>query len=214
MQNISSTVTSLYTARGVLLAQLGHQGYDTDSYTGFGINEVNIMFTNSTLDMIMEKRESKHETREKVYVRYFQGKTVRSSSSIRELVDDLLLNETIQKTDTIIFITMEDGNDTIREFVKQLWAEENIFVIPMSVKRLQFNVLEHEIVPKHTIISSEEVEEIMRKYKMRDLSLFPEISRYDPVAVSLGMRPGDVCKIERPSKTIVVSDYYRICVNN
>jgi len=48
---------------------------------------------------------------------------------------------------------------------------------------------------------------------MKDISLFPEISRFDAVALSIGMRPGEICRISRPSKTSVISYYYRLCVN-
>jgi len=205
MQN-SSIVTSLYNSRNTLLKQLKEQGFNIESYSNFGINEVNIMYSTSTMDMIMENGDKR------VYVRYFMGKMIRPAN-IRELVDDLM-NDTIKKSDTIIFVSMEDINDTIREFVKQLWSEEGIFVIPLSVKRLQFNVLEHDIVPHHEIIDEEEIKDIMTKYKIRDYSLLPEISRFDPVALSLGMRPNDICKIIRPSKTAVSANYYRFCVNN
>jgi DNA-directed RNA polymerase subunit H (RpoH/RPB5) len=41
---------------------------------------------------------------------------------------------------------------------------------------------------------------------------FPDISRFDPVARAIGIRPGDVCHIIRPSKTAIEADYYRICI--
>ena len=212
MQNNSSTILSLYNARKVLLRQLEEQGFNTENYSHFGINEMNILFQNSALDMILENTDTESE-RNKVYIRYFMGKSFRPVI-IRELVDDLLLNETISKTDTIIFITSEDGNDTIREFTKQIWEEENIFIILLSLKRLQFDVLKHVLVPPHSIIDKKELEEVMIKYKLKSPKLLPEISRFDPVAASIGMRPGDVCRIIRPSKTSIQSVYYRICVNN
>jgi len=225
MQNNSSIVTQLYNARKILLDQLHQQGYNIENYSHFGINEVNILYQNSALDMILEKdvfdnesasmseSEKSQSPQEKVYVRYFTGKQFRPVN-IRELIDDLLLNETILKSDTVIFITNEDGNDTIREFIKQLWEEENIFIILLSLKRLQFDVLAHALVPVHTIINKKELDEMTFKYKLKSPAFLPEISRFDPVAVSIGMRPGDVCKIIRPSKTSIQSIYYRICVNN
>ena len=212
MQNNSSTILSLYNARKVLLRQLEEQGFNAENYAHFGINEMNILFQNSALDMILENTDTESE-RNKVYIRYFMGKSFRPVN-IRELADDLLLNDTISKTDTIIFITSEDGNDTIREFIKQIWEEENIFIILFSLKRLQFDVLKHVLVPQHSIIDKKELEEVMIKYKLKSPKLLPEISRFDPVAASIGMRPGDVCRIIRPSKTSIQSVYYRICVNN
>jgi DNA-directed RNA polymerase subunit H (RpoH/RPB5) len=63
-------------------------------------------------------------------------------------------------------------------------------------------------------MSEKEVAEILSKYKLKNKSLLPEISRFDPVAISIGMRPGDICRIIRPSKTSIISHYYRLCVNN
>ena len=41
----------------------------------------------------------------------------------------------------------------------------------------------------------------------------PNISRFDPVAQVIGIRPGEYCEIIRPSKTSITSKYYRICSN-
>ena len=194
-----------YNARVVLLEQLKNQGYNVSPYESFGINEVHSMLQTATLDMFLE-----NETR-KVYVHYFTGKSFKLKD-IRQTADELLATQ-LTKNDTIIFITQEDGNDTIKENVKQIWEEEGIFVIMLCIKKLQYNVLEHSLVPLHKIITMKEIEEIMEKYKMKDISLFPEISRFDAVALSIGMRPGEICRISRPSKTSIISYYYRLCVN-
>ena len=53
--------------------------------------------------------------------------------------------------------------------------------------------------------------QIIIKYHITNISQFPEISRFDPVAQALGMRPTQVCEILRPSPTAIVSPYYRYC---
>ena len=40
----------------------------------------------------------------------------------------------------------------------------------------------------------------------------PHISRFDPVAKFLGLRPGVICKIIRNSYTSGEAFYYRLCV--
>ena len=50
-----------------------------------------------------------------------------------------------------------------------------------------------------------------KRYNIVNDTELPEISRYDPVAQAIGMRPGQICKIIRPSKTAITTDYYRIC---
>jgi DNA-directed RNA polymerase subunit H (RpoH/RPB5) len=61
-------------------------------------------------------------------------------------------------------------------------------------------------------MNSIEVAEIMTKYSVKDKIQFPEISRFDPVARVIGLRPGDMCHIIRPSKTAIETNYYRVCV--
>jgi len=39
----------------------------------------------------------------------------------------------------------------------------------------------------------------------------PDISRFSPVSQVLGLRPGDMCRIDRPSKTAISAPFYRIC---
>ena len=41
--------------------------------------------------------------------------------------------------------------------------------------------------------------------------MIPGISRFSPVSQVLGIRPGQLCEIVRPSKTSITSKFYRIC---
>ena len=66
--------------------------------------------------------------------------------------------------------------------------------------------------PKFDIVPESKVVEIMQKYNITDKIQFPDISRFDPVARAIGLRPGQLCHIVRPSKTAIEADYYRICI--
>lgn len=55
------------------------------------------------------------------------------------------------------------------------------------------------------------VEELKKRFNLKNTGELPTISRYDPVAQAIGMRPGEVCKITRQSKTSITTNYYRIC---
>ena len=54
--------------------------------------------------------------------------------------------------------------------------------------------------------------DIMKKYNINKDREFPEISRFDPVATAIGVRPGQLCEITRSSETSITSKYYRICI--
>ena len=69
------------------------------------------------------------------------------------------------------------------------------------------------MVPQHKILSSKDKEDFFKKYNIVNNNQIPEISRFDPVAQVIGIKPNEVCEIIRPSKTAVESTYYRTCVN-
>jgi DNA-directed RNA polymerase subunit H (RpoH/RPB5) len=58
----------------------------------------------------------------------------------------------------------------------------------------------------------EEENEMMKRYNITEKTQLPDISRFDPVAQVIGIRPGQICEIKRPSKTAIFSLYYRVCM--
>ena len=96
--------------------------------------------------------------------------------------------------------------------INKEWESEGIFIVIESIKRLQFNILEHVLVPPHRVMMESEVKQVMTKYNITDRVQFPDISRFDPVARVIGLRPGQVCNIIRASKTAIETNYYRVCV--
>jgi DNA-directed RNA polymerase subunit H len=190
------------------------QDYNVDDYFNFSINEVNSMMQNNQLDMLLEKKEEDVVTKRKnkIYIRYFLGKMLRPSN-LHEMIDDLFnLEEVLKKDDTLFIIIKDEINETLTNELKHIWEKDGIFVVIESIKRLQFNILNHTLVPIHRLMNDNEVEEIMKKYNIKDKTQFPEISRFDPVARVIGLRPGKVCHIIRSSKTAIQANYYRVCV--
>jgi len=190
------------------------QNYATEDYSNFSINEVNSMLQNKQLDMLLEKKEEDPATKRKnkIYIRYYLAKTLRPQN-IQEIIDDLFnLEEVLTKSDTLMIIIKDDMNETMTNLLKHIWEQDGILIVIQSIKRLQFNLLEHVLVPPHRVLTKDEVNQVKKKYNIVDDAQFPDISRFDPVAQVIGIRPGQVCEIIRPSKTAINSLYYRICV--
>jgi DNA-directed RNA polymerase subunit H (RpoH/RPB5) len=204
--NASGTITAIYKSRTNLLALLNAQGYDISQYDNFGMNEVHAMNTNKQLDIMVV-----NESGQKAYVKYHLGKPLRRDN-ITEYVEDLYrLEKTLSKQDSLIIVMKSEMNDTNIAVLNQIWEQDGIHIVIFSIDRLQFNILEHTYVPNHTILTEEETQAMMSKYNIAHPDMLPNISRYDPVAMAIGMRPGQVCRIDRFSKTAVSTPYYRVC---
>jgi len=199
----------IFKSRETLLQQLKIQGYNTSEYENFTPNQVHILNQNKQLDMLLENGDVK------VYIKYYITKSLRPNN-IYDIIDELYKNDevsTLSENDNLIVIVREEPNDTLINLLKHIWENEKINIILYNIKRLQFNVLNHVYNPKIRKMTNNENDELLKKYYITDLSQIPEISRFDPVSMALGLKPGDICEIIRPSKTAISGIYYRLCKN-
>ncbi|MEM1627856.1 MAG: DNA-directed RNA polymerase subunit H [Desulfurococcaceae archaeon] len=75
----------------------------------------------------------------------------------------------------------------------------------------KINILEHELVPKHEVLTHKEAYEVLKKLNVEPWQL-PWISVNDPVAKAIGAKPGDIIRVIRKSPTAGVSIAYRYVV--
>lgn len=214
--NTSVIISQIYKSRKIVLELMDKQGFDVSGYANFSVSEINAMKQNNQLDMLLETKpeESGEKTfnNNKIYIRYYLSKTIRPAN-IHEMIDDLfILTETLKKNDTLYIIIKDNINETLINELKHIWERDGIFIIIENIKCLQFNILNHTLVPEHLVMTENDVNDIMIRYNITDKSQFPQISRFDPVAKAICLRPGQVCKIIRPSKTAIETTYYRFCI--
>jgi DNA-directed RNA polymerase subunit H (RpoH/RPB5) len=205
----STRIQTIYKSRNTILELLKAQNYDTTDYSEFSINEIDIMHSNSQLDMLIKHIDNNRS----VYIKYYLTAKQLRPTNLDEMVEDLYMIENVlTKADTFIIIVNEEPNDTIIEKIKYLYEQKGIFIVMHNIARLQYNILKHQYVPEMRILSKPEEEEIKTKYNLMDTSKLPEISRFDAQALVMNVRPGDVCHFKRMSPTSLFTDYYRICV--
>lgn len=209
MSTTSNRILTIYKSRNTIIELLDHQDYDTSEYEGFSINEIDAMVSNSQLDMMLTNPKNQR----KVYVKYYLTAKQIRPPNLDEIIEDLFVIENVlTKDDTLIIIIEDEPNDTIITKLKYLYDHDGIFVVIHNIHRLQFNILNHKLVPECIILDDTEIDGLMKKHNIKDLRQLPEISRFDPQALAICLRPGKVCLFKRESVTAMFNDYYRVCV--
>lgn len=231
---------SIFKSRTTIIELLDEQGYDIAEYESFNVNEVDAMVLTGQLDMILSKKADTvaggSSTSQKVYVKYYLDSKQLRAPALDDIVEDLFISQygggggggtrmeeagqvggenaetTLTKNDTLLIIVENEPNDSIISKVEYLYEKDGIFVVIFNIRRLQFNILRHRLVPPIHILTPKEKDEFMNKYNINSLGKIPEISRFDPQAQAVFLRPGEICRFERESLSALKYYYYRVCV--
>jgi len=208
----NSEFSKIFKSRETLVEILHACDYDVSGYKSVSERHLHSMINNKQLDMELEKTDKSS----KIYIQsyYILGKSIKKDA-IPSIVDDLFhIERRLTTKDTLMLVVNEEPNSTILSLLKYIWSKEGIYIVIIPIHRLQFNILKHSLVPPHRVISDDEKSLLYIKYNIRNDTQLPQISRFDPVAQAIGLRPGQIAEIIRPSKTAITSKYYRICMND
>ena len=212
MDSNQSYVKQIYTSRMNLIEYLKNMGFECADYEHFSIEEIEVMKKYQQLDFkVVNNTES-------CYVMYKLDTSLKQNmvkkNNIEGFINDIF-EETIpiEKTDTLVIVTTEYAQDSIHKVIKNMWENQGKFVVMLTLANLQMNILNHSFVPKHIKLKPEEKVEFYKNFNIQSDTQLPEISRFDPVAKIIFLRPGDVCKITRFDKISLTNEFYRICVS-
>lgn len=204
----SQTVSKLFKSRKIILEQSKVKGFDISDYDNFSVNEIAVLNQNKQMDLLLENKKKD----KKMYIKYHLSTKLRNNH-IYDYIEDLFnIEEILEKTDDLVIVTKERINDNLLKFLDIIYKKDGYFINIYNYNDFLFNILNNELVPPHRILSNEEKNEVKEKYNLVHDSEFPEISRFDPVATILSIRPGEVFEIIRSSPTSIQSKYYRLCI--
>jgi DNA-directed RNA polymerase I, II, and III subunit RPABC1 len=205
----------VYKARITLFDLLSDRGFNVSEVvnSNLGFNEISEMTSqyynnkSPTLDL----QAINNETNKKIYIKFirkFGEKEIINSYNI--ILRMLNMN---RSKDDIVFIFTEEV-DNLTTFQSQIDRVEKMApnVTAFHIKQLQYNITHHHLVPPHKLISTNEVNDILSQYKLSTTKQLPVIKKNDPVIRYLGLRSGNVVKIERPSGTGMKHIVYRLVV--
>ena len=136
---------------------------------------------------------------------------------LKEYSDDIM--QFVEKYNNKSNIILVFNNDTISTpIIQQLNKYDKMLqkyggtLQYFHIKNLMFNPTRHQLVPKHTKIASDEATEVMDKYLIKGKAQMPYILHSDAIAKWLGLKQGDIVKIERINENSGISYYYRVCI--
>ena len=105
------------------------------------------------------------------------------------------------------FIIVEAINSKSEKILLSYQTDFEIF----KFTELMICIVEHILVPKHMILSQDESNQVLQEYCARKRDM-PFIMSNDPVARFYNMKPGEICKIIRPSILTCDVPFYRIVI--
>ena len=202
-------------SRKTLLDILEAKGYDIARYTKFGPFEIETMMSQDkekTLRMDLERvLEEGISAPTKCRVEYAIPKV---KNRLPKYLSTLLDDETLEpETTEIIIITLESIGDTFTGAALKLWNAQNLRISFFDARTLVSNPLNHVLVPKHEQVPQSLHEEFLKKFHLKTKMNLPMIRFHeDIIARILGLVPGDIVKITRPSPQSGEYESYRVCV--
>ena len=78
-------------------------------------------------------------------------------------------------------------------------------------KKEPIQLIEHEFIPKHELITEEAAQSLLKDYSIKKAQL-PKIEKSDPAIRHLEAKRGDVVRIIRASPTAGRAVYYRVII--
>ena len=116
------------------------------------------------------------------------------------ILDDFM-KKNITKPKMII---VQDITNKVEDVIINKYSYTEIFV----EKNMLFDIVSHIYVPKHELLTPEEVETVLEEYNMNKRTI-PKILTTDQITKYFNAKIGDVFRIIRPSEITGESIFYR-----
>jgi DNA-directed RNA polymerase subunit H (RpoH/RPB5) len=141
----------------------------------------------------------------------------RVKTRLKKYLEDLLPDDgddTIDPATTeVIVMTLEQIGDSVNIAAWNQWSTKKLRITFFDAHTLVSNPLEHVAVPKHELVPESLHAELLKKYNLKTKMNLPMIKFHeDIIGRIIGLVPGDIVKITRPSSSAGEYIIYRVCV--
>lgn len=202
-------------SRTTILEILENRGYNVDSYKSVSPDTIfKLATTSPELLKIHGTRTVGEDKVENIYVLYWVESAVRLrlEAEMNKLWDEENPSHYNAETDSIVIILSEPFNEAFHVQAIKQWNSRKACVNFFHLKNIVSNPAKHVYVPPHRKLTSEEVADLMKGLHLKSKMELPHIKFHiDMQARVLGLVPGDIVEITRPSETSGVYTLYRVC---
>lgn len=212
----------LIRSRFTILDLLEGRQYDTTPYRKLvGSDLVKLMGNPGALRMNVRHKQ---DTTKNAIVEYtFSNikQQIGSGKFVHDLLSDeapdsvTLSNINPETTEVIIIYMPKNISEDMDSYDKaslEAWTQSNLRIQFFPMTRLVNNPLKHMLQPKFEVVPKEDHEALKKEFYARSIGQFPLIRyHHDMVARCLGLVPGDIVKITRPSYSAGDYTLYRTC---
>jgi DNA-directed RNA polymerases I, II, and III subunit RPABC1 len=210
---MNNSLVNLFIIRNNAIDMLIERNYNKEFLLGnhrnIHFSEFQQLYKDNSLNIKVQ-----HNIKPEIAILYFYNyKDKLKKEDINAIIEEIKLEIEPNLQYNLVLIIKEKPHSLI---IKRIQAinnsnEENINlnIQLFYYKELIFNIIKHERVPKHILLTDTEKAELLDTYKISDKKL-PQYSINDPVVKYYGVKHGDVFKIIRDSKTAGTAITYRI----
>ncbi len=187
---------------------LESRGFETMPFSRFSPKETKAMSTYLTSADILAPHKDNPER--KCVVLYIDSKP---KIAITELVQGRMKGDfDYSQLEVILMLKTPDVSEAYTQIAFKEWVTSKLKVSVFSIYNLNNNPTKHVLVPKHEIVPEEEHAALLESLMVNSKSQLPIIRfHFDMQARWLGLVPGDIVKITRPSPSAGVYIMYRVC---
>lgn len=212
------TLNVLFLSRKTLLNILAKRGYNTKPYEKFGPIEIASMGAASMTGlatpfrMDLERTSSSGITKCRVEYSINRIKN-RIPGFISGLIEEGNNDAIDPATTELVVVLLEPVVEAFHTAAMTFLASKSLHVNFFQAHTIVNNPTDHVLVPLHEILPQSEHSEFLVKNKIKSKSNLPLIKFHeDMIARVMGLMPGDIVKITRPSPSAGEYISYRICV--
>ena len=229
MTDVFKKYKYVYDSRKHLLEMIEDRGFNIENIKNYNSDDIKEMMVNhingkfntlpdiGPLDILLEKNTDTPNA-EKIYVKYRLDAKFKGTTSLTTQIVEIY-EKYLSSKDTLIILNVQrvlmkiGVKDKVdEEFVNELFIRKNYFVQIFGLENFLFNVSRHQFVPKHTVLSKQETQDLLNKYNCTNKNI-PTIKRDDAQAKYIGLRPKQICKINVENISSGTTEKYRLCVN-